>query len=145
MLSFHFRRRSQLCRSLALTGQFATAVCVVQQSEQLVGRRLLSADISLESVLAVTGTAFFKAEYKLRDGQHSLKFNLHNATGGGYDSCVSSTLLGRITVPATGQAEFKFSTQAKDGDEARFSGGLSLPLVSGQAIRLTPAASDLSP
>lgn len=145
MFSFHFRRRSQLRRSLALIGQSATAVCVVQQSEQLEDRRLLSADIALESVLAGPGTAFAKAEYKLRDGQHSLEFNIYNATGGGYDAYVGSTLLGRITVPATGLAEFKFSTQPKDGGEAPFPNGLSLPLVSGQAIRLTPAASGLSP
>lgn len=141
MFAFKPRRRFH-----SRTRQAHTAACAQQQqSEQLEDRRLLSADIALESVLKGTGTAFAAAEYKLKDGQHSLEFNIYNAAAGSYSAYAGSTLLGQIAVPASGLAEFKFASQPGDAGEAPFPGGLTLPLVPGQSIRLAPAAAGLSP
>ena len=95
-------------------------------------RQLLSADIALETILKGAGTSFSKAEYKLSDGKHSLEFDIFNAQPGGYDAYVGTTLLGRITVPASRLAQFEFTNQANDPGEAPFPAGLTLPLTAGR-------------
>ncbi len=145
MFAFRFLPQCQRRRSSVRRGVATANLRTVISAESLEARQLLSADIALESILQGTGNAFSKAEYKLSDGKHSLEFDIYNAAPGGYDAYVGTTLLGRITVPETGLAQFEFTNEANETGEAPFPAGLTLPLTAGQTIKLTPAASTGSP
>ena len=106
-------------------------------------RRLLSADIDLETLLTSSGTAYAEAEYKVKGGEVSLEFKIYNAVPGDYTAAVGSTSIGTITVPASRIIEFKFSNEPEGLNEALLPNGLQI--ATGTRLKLTAVSQSGSP